>query len=120
MIQIKDKETPEGKRSMEEAQRKQKTTGRKSPWRFAFAALALYAGVELLLCLAAWLIGNVFGGISFNVTKASTIGIIGGADGPTSVFVTAAPAPAWHPFLMLVLLAAGVWGFRRLNRCKQE
>ena len=91
---------------------------RKNPWRFVFGALTVYAAWNLLCWIAAWLIADVFGGISFNVTKAATIGVIGGADGPTAVFVTAAPGSGWELLLWLLLLAAGILGFRYLNKAK--
>lgn len=94
----------------------QETTAKKSPLRFVFAALASIGALGLLRYLAAWLIGNVFGGISFNVSRAATIGIIGGADGPTAVFVTAATGPVWELLLWILLLAVGIWGFRRFGK----
>ena len=89
---------------------------KRSPWRFAFMALAVVSGLELLGYLASWVIANVLGGISFNVTKAASIGIIGGADGPTSVFVTASAGPAWQLLLWLLLLATGILGWRHFSR----
>ena len=88
---------------------------KKTLLRLACLLLAILSGFNLLTGIAAWLIADIFGGISFNVTKASTIGIIGGADGPTSVFVAASPAPAWELLLWLALLAAGIYGFRHFR-----
>jgi len=102
---------------MEEHQRKK---NRKNPWRFAFGALAVFAAFKLLGYIAAWLIGEVFGGISFPASNAASLGIIGGADGPTAVFVTAASVPVWRIILMILLFAAGIRGFRRLSRCEKE
>ena len=84
----------------------------------AFLALSVISGWNLLNCAASWVIGNVPGGISFNVTKAATIGVIGGADGPTSVFITAAPAPIWEIILWAALLVAGIWGWSRMKKQK--
>ena len=89
---------------------------KKTLLRLACLLLAILSGFNLLACIAAWLIADLFGGISFNVTKASTIGIIGGADGPTSVFVTASPAPAWELLLWLLLLALAIYGLRRFRK----
>jgi len=89
---------------------------KKTLLRLACLMLAILSGFNLLSCIAAWLIAHVFGGLSFNVTHASTIGIIGGADGPTSVFVTAAPAPAWEILLWLVLLTAAICGLRHFHK----
>jgi len=98
-------------------EQRKKTKG-KNPWRFAFAALGIWGGLELLSYLAAWLIGDVLGGISFSVPRASTIGIIGGADGPTAIFVTAVAKPDWQLLLWLLMTAVGIWGFLRLRKQK--
>lgn len=93
---------------------------RKSPWRFAFAAMAVIGAVELLGYLAAWFAVNVLGGISFPVTEAATVGIIGGADGPTAVFVAASVGPVSELLWVLLLTAAGIYGYLRLCRCRQR
>lgn len=49
---------------------------------------------------------------------APSIGIIGGADGPTAIFVT---APPWVQYAVpAVMLLVGIWGFVRLSRCKPK
>jgi len=93
---------------------------RKSSWRFAFAAMAVIGAVELLGYLAAWFAANVLGGISFPVTEAATVGIIGGADGPTAIFVTAAVGPVSDLLWMMILMIVGIWGYLRLRRCRQK
>ena len=95
-------------------------TWKKHLFRFVFGALAGVGALGLLAYLAAWLIRDIFGGISFNVSKAATIGIICGADGPTAVFVTAATGPAWELLLWVLLLAVGIWGFRRFGKGNRE
>ena len=91
---------------------------RKSPWRFLFAALAIYGLWEVLGALAAMLL---YLAMSDPLTEASSVGIIGGADGPTAVFVTTSTVLGWqHYIIPLVALAAGIWGFYRLCRCKQK
>ena len=89
---------------------------KKTLLRLACLLLAILSGFNLLTGIAAWLIAHVFGGLSFNVNHASTIGIIGGADGPTAVFVTASPAPAWELLLWLALLALAIYGLRRFRK----
>ncbi|WP_197481200.1 sodium ion-translocating decarboxylase subunit beta, partial [Oleiphilus sp. HI0086] len=42
---------------------------------------------------AAFLTSMQIGGVSFTIEEAATIGIIGGADGPTSIFVSSVLAP---------------------------
>ena len=91
---------------------------KKNPWWYAFAAVSVLGALGLAGSLAAWLMGNVLGGISFSV-PASSVGIIGGADGPTAVFVTAAAGPVWEPALWAILLAGGIIGCRRVNKTKQ-
>lgn len=84
--------------------------------RFAFLLLTVFSSIKLLAYVAAWSVVNIFGGISFSVSKASTIGIIGGADGPTAIFVTTATAPVWQFVLMLILLIVGIGGFLVLKK----
>lgn len=98
---------------------KKETAGRKSFWRFVFAALAVYGALELL------------GGLWVNIlywflrlesvwtpNEAVSVGIIGGADGPTAVFLT---APVWvHYIVPVVVLVLGIWGFLHFNRIKKK
>lgn len=84
--------------------------------RIAGLLLALISGIHFVSGIAAWLICDVFGGISCNVTKAGSIGIIGGADGPTAIFVTAAHPHLWELLLWLILLAASLYALRRFRR----
>ena len=99
---------------------------RKSPWRFLFAAMAIYGGMELLGGVWANLIyfwyrvmyREQLMGIGMTTTESASIGIIGGADGPTAVFVT---APIWMSYAKYVLLLLiGIWGYRRLQKCRQK
>lgn len=90
-------------------------TYRKSPWRFVGLVVALYALWRLLAA-----------GISLGILwrlmhqNSAAVGIIGGADGPTAIFVTAT-IPAWTKvLLMVVCLALGIWVYRRLCRCRKK
>lgn len=95
---------------------------RKSPWRFVFAALAAYGAAELLDKLwgkvVGWYLVNRFYG--FSGTEAESIGIIGGADGPTAVFVTTKVDSVFYWWLPMLLIGVGIWGFLRLRKCKQK
>ena len=101
-------------------------TYRKSPWRFVFLAAAIYGTMELLSGIWVNLVylwyrfqaeGQVMG-LGMTRLESSSIGIIGGADGPTAIFVT---APVWANYLWsLLLVLIGIWGFHRLCRCKRK
>ena len=90
---------------------------RKSPWRFLFAIMAAYGGAELLGSLIAWGMYLLFR-MQMGSQEAASIGIIGGADGPTAIFVT---TPGWTGYVIpVLLLIIGIWGFLRLRKCKQK
>lgn len=92
---------------------------RKSPWRFAFLAMAAYGAAEVLAGLWANILYWVLRlQAMLTANEAVSIGVIGGADGPTAIFVT---RPIWmHYITPVVLLIIGIWGFLRLRRCKQK
>ena len=89
---------------------------RKSLWRFFFAGVAAYGAAKILKLLLGQLL-YWFMHIPMRQETAS-IGVIGGADGPTAVFVTSSPATG-H-IVAVVLLVVGIWGFFRLCRCKKK
>ena len=92
-------------------------TFRKSPWRFLFAAVAIYGATRLLGNLIVR-VYTLFVGASIAVSDSATVGIIGGADGPTAIFVT---APRWiEPTVSVVALATGIVGFVLLRRCRRR
>ena len=90
---------------------------RKSPWRFLFLGIAAIGGVRLLYDGVVSLIGYfILRSELVQSGSAAAIGIIGGADGPTAIFVT---TPAWtRPAWMAALLIVGVVGYLLLRRCK--
>lgn len=100
-------------------QKNRKKSKQKIFLQFMFAAMALCGAVSLLGDLAAWVVCRM-GGISFSVPSAATIGIIGGADGPTSVFVTASAVSWWKPVFKLLALGIGILGWHSMNRRKGE
>ena len=96
---------------------------KKSPWRFAFLACAVYGAVKLLgglwVNIVYWF-SVLFMEIrtSFVPNEAYSVGIIGGADGPTAIFVT---APVWVSYLIpTAALIVGIWGYLRLSRPSQK
>ena len=89
---------------------------RKSIWRFFFAGVAAYGAAKILKLLLGQLL-YWFMQIPMRQETAS-IGVIGGADGPTAVFVTSSPATGY--IVAVVLLVVGIWGFFRLCRCKKK
>ena len=102
----------------------------KSLWRYVFAVLALYGGIRLFSSLLPQL---MYWGLraSFQPNAAS-VGIIGGADGPTAIFITRPDSTTifTHPdnsfltvLFMLLPLAAivlGIWGFRYFSRRRPQ
>ena len=96
----------------------QEYTYRKSPWRWVFLGLAALSG----LCLAyRGLPGLLL--MLFNKTynAAASIGVIGGADGPTAIFVTTTPR-SMHTTIGLyaILLLTGILGFLILRKLKRK
>ena len=92
-------------------------TFRKSPWRFLFGAVAVCGAARLLGSLV-FRIAAFFIGVSMAVGESSTIGIIGGADGPTAIFVA---APHWTALTVsAAALIVGAVGFVLLRRCKRK
>ena len=95
-----------------------KKTGKKSPWRFVFLACAVYGAWELLGSLCAWILYLGLADPIFSMTESTSVGIIGGADGPTAIFVT---TPGWTGYVVPVLaLGVGIWGFLRFSRQKRK
>lgn len=90
---------------------------RKSPWRFAFLALAIAAGLKMLSDILPAIVGYlVFRTFAFTPPQAASIGVIGGADGPTAIFVT---APVWTGALIAaVLMIVGIVGYHFLRKRK--
>lgn len=98
----------------------QEFASRKSPWRILwyllFGGCALYGGLELLGSLAAWLLYLSYSDPVRSLGESAAIGVIGGADGPTAVFVT---APGWmHYINPVLLLCIGIAGFLWLKKRK--
>ncbi len=85
---------------------------RKSPWRFACLALAAVSGIYLMISmLIRWYLCNL---------GLMGVGIIGGADGPTSIYIAASSNSGKAPLIPLALLAAGLLGFFLLRRIRPK
>ena len=90
-----------------------------SPWRWLCLVLAIGSGLAFLwgggLSFLTWLLNRL------SQAEAQSIGIIGGADGPTVVFVTTSPdAVLYQLGICLLLLVMGILGFHFLSRCPRD
>ena len=90
---------------------------RKSPWRWLFLVLASLSGVWLLARRLFMMSLNILAAISFP-TEARSVGIIGGADGPTAIFVTRKTGTDWDLIIMAAILVVSILTFLRLQKCK--
>ena len=92
-------------------------TYRKSPWRWVCLAVTILSG----LCLAyQGLPGLLLMLFNKSYNAAASIGVIGGADGPTAIFVTTKPSatPLFMIYGSFILL--GLVGFLLLRKLKQK
>lgn len=97
---------------------KKEKKGQKLLGKILFGALAAYGAAELLGSLVAWAVMLYYKTSALNVGEAASIGIIGGADGPTAVFVT---TPGWmHYITPVIFLMIGIWGLIRLRKRKEK
>ena len=92
-------------------------TYRKSPWRWGCLALAVFSG----LCLVYRGYANLLL-VLFNKANNASIGIIGGADGPTAVFVTTQTLYSGLPaeVIYVMLLVMGLIGFIALGKLNKK
>ena len=101
--------------------RREGKTYRKSPWRFFFAVTAVLSGgwLAMYAALQRMAAGLTPGMLIGRGGEAASIGIIGGADGPTAVFVTGVSSgPDWDVVLAGAVLVISILAFLRLRRCK--
>ena len=80
---------------------------RKHPVRFAFLALCAFAVIFLLYDILVQML------LTWSIGEMASIGIIGGADGPTAIFITEAQTTGipWEKVIPYCFLAAGAWGY---------
>lgn len=91
-------------------------TYRKSPWRWLCFAL-------MILCVLMLVHGGLRGllAAALTATHAASVGIIGGADGPTAIFVTTSPNFLRYTYCLVgLLLGMSIIGFIVLSRRKQK
>lgn len=87
----------------------------KSPWRWLSLivgvwGLMVFANNGITALLAKWL--------TESINNQASIGIIGGADGPTAVFVTTSPSAGNLIWALVALM--GLLGFWYLGRMKKK
>ena len=91
----------------------------KSPWRWV--CLAVIIG-----CILSLIFGGTLGLLMhlLNASLADNVGIIGGADGPTAIFITTSPdyqEYIWYQAgITVLILVMSVLGFWRLRRCPRK
>lgn len=112
-------ELGEPKKAAEELNEQMKEFAyRKSPWRYVFLGAAIVSGLWLGLygvtqILGLWILSQVN-------ADAASVGIIGGADGPTAIFVTYGVGIDWDLVIGILLLVLGIVGFLRLRKCRKK
>ena len=92
-------------------------TYRKSPWRWGCLALAVFSG----LCLAYKGLTGLLLFLFNKAYNAASVGVIGGADGPTAIFVTRSPDAAAYSMLMSgLILVMSLAGFYYLGHMRKK
>lgn len=79
----------------------------KSKWRWAALAAAVIGGVMLLF---EGLVGLLMLLLNLTMNEAGSLGIIGGADGPTSIFVTGVTTTGYGDLAWLLWLLVAIMG----------
>ena len=88
----------------------------KSKWRWAALAGAAVAGWKLIF---ESITGFVVWLLNFSVNESASLGIIGGADGPTAIFVTTAPI-GYRWLLWVLVLVMGLVGWWKLSHIQKS
>lgn len=84
--------------------------------RILCLTVAALGGLELLGNLAAWGVAKYLT-ISAARGEMASVGIIGGADGPTAVFVTTSVGGNW--LIPLAMVVLGLVGYICLKKCNK-
>lgn len=101
-----------------EKQNTKRAIGEMNLCRFLCLLAAVYGLWELLGNLVAGVLYLCMKDSVFMAGEAASIGIIGGADGPTAVFIT---TPGWvYGIVPVLFLIAGLTGFFFLNKQHKE
>ena len=88
----------------------------KSSWRWACLALAVVSGLAFL---SKGLMNLLVAAITY--AERQSVGIIGGADGPTAIFVTQSPDSAVYSMLMSgLILVMSILGFYYLGHMRKR
>ena len=88
----------------------------KNPWRWACLLLAAVSGLTFL-CKG--IMNLLVAAITY--VENQSVGIIGGADGPTAIFVTRSPDAANYSMLMSgLILVMSIVGFYYLGHIKKK
>lgn len=91
---------------------------RKSKWRWLALAVAVLAGGRLVWSvLVSWLLTALF---TVNMGESAGLGVIGGADGPTAIFLTTALRPIWHGILPVAVMIVGFAAWWHLGHLKKK
>jgi len=85
-----------------------------SRWRWAALAVTVIGVVMIVFNgisgLLTWM-------LNLSIRETASLGVIGGADGPTAIFVTS--NFSWSSiFVWAIVILMGIIGFRKLSRCK--
>lgn len=92
---------------------------RKSPWRFVFLTVAVLIGLRMVYQMVVYLVA-MYVIQNAQASNAASIGIIGGADGPTAIFLTT-NTEHWMSIAVIGLIfAVSVFLYLRLRKTKQK
>ena len=97
---------------------KKKPIDKKKRWSWACLGLSVFS----CLCLAFGGLQNLILLLFNKANNAASIGIIGGADGPTAIFVTSKAHDAALPpeAIYVLLMVMGIIGFIALRKIKED
>lgn len=90
----------------------------KSPWRFLFLAGAVVGLLDLIVKVISMILVYIITG-----SQSQSMGIIGGADGPTAIFVTSADdglSIEAKLLLSVILLAGCLFGYYKFSHQKRK